>query len=64
MGIDNKEKGKIKDKLYSNFAIGEHLIRNQYCFVNFNVNRFKIVSEARNYFHLKTLEAIYLLLAL
>ena len=40
MGNDNREKGKTKDKLYSNSAIGEHLIENQSCFVNYNVNRF------------------------
>ena len=34
MGNDNREKGKTKDKLYSNSAIGEYLIENQNCFVN------------------------------
>ena len=43
MGIDNKENGKTKE----NSAIGEHLIENQNCFVNYDVNRFKIVSKAK-----------------
>ena len=43
--MDNNE--KIKDKLYSNSAIGIHLIENQYCFENYDVNRFEIVSKAR-----------------
>ena len=58
MGIDNKEKENIN---CSNSAIGEHLIENQNCFENYDMNRFKIVSKARNDFHLKTLEAVYIL---
>ena len=60
MDNDNKENEKTKDKFYSNSVIGEHLIENQNCFVNHNVNRFKIVSKARNDYHLKTLEAVYI----
>ena len=61
MGIHNKEKRKTKDTLYSNSGIGEHLIENQNYFEIYDVNRFKIVSKARNYFHLETLEAVYIL---
>ena len=53
MGNDNK------DKLYRNSAIGD-LHENQNCFVNYNVNKYKIVSKARKDFHLKTLEADYI----
>ena len=56
MGIDNEEKGKTKEKLNGNSAKEEHLIENQNCFVNYDVNRFKIVSKARNDFNLRTLE--------
>ena len=31
MGNDDREKGKTKHKLYSDYAIGEHLIEDQNC---------------------------------
>ena len=58
----NEEK-KFDDleKLNSSSAIGQHLITNPKCFENYKVDNFKIISVARNEFHLKTLEAIYIL---
>ena len=48
-------------KIDSSSAIGQHLINNPKCFKSYNVNNFKILSISRNKFHLKTLEAIYIL---
>ena len=49
------------EKLNSSSAIGQHLITNPKCFESYKVDNFKIISVARNEFHLKTLEAIYIL---
>ena len=38
LSTTKKKKKKTKDKLYSNSAIGKHLIKNQNCFVNYNMN--------------------------
>ena len=42
-------------------AIGQHLITNPKIFDSYKVDNFKIKSVARNEFHLKSLEAIYIL---
>ena len=58
----NKENKFNKlQKINSSSAIGQHLINNSKCFEKYNVDNFKIISIARKEFHLKTLEAIFLL---
>ena len=49
------------EQLNSSSAIGQHLITNPKCFESYKVDNFKTISVARNDFHLKNLEAIYIL---
>ena len=44
--------------IHSDSAIGKHIINNPDCFDNYNLDNFKVISKGRNYFHLKSLEAI------
>ena len=52
--VFNKEK-KVDNlqKINSSSAIGQHLINNSKCFESYNFDNFKIISRARNEFHLK-----------
>ena len=56
-----EKKFDILEIINSSSAIGQHLITNLKCFESYKVDNFKIISVARNEFHLKTLEAIYIL---
>ena len=47
--------------IHSSSAIGQHLNNNPDCFDNYNFDNFKVTSKGRNYFCLKTLEAIHIL---
>ena len=58
----NKEK-KFDNlqKINNSSVIGQHLIYNPKCFESYKVDNFKIISIACKEFHMKTLEAIYIL---
>ena len=53
--------GREQVVIQSSSAIGKHLVNNPNCFQNYNLDNFKVISKGRNDFHLKTLEAIYIL---
>ena len=53
--------GREQVVIQSSSAIGQHLVNNPNCFQNYNLDNFKVISKGRNDFHLKTLEAIYIL---
>ena len=55
------EVGRELVVIHSSSAIGQNLIDNPDCFDNYNLDNFKVISNGRNDFHLKTLEAIYIL---
>ena len=58
---DKEKKLDNLQKINSSSAIGQHLINNPKCFESYKVDNLKIISVARNEFHLKTLEALYIL---
>ena len=58
---NNRNIGRIQDKIFSNSVIGEHLVDNPNCFEKCDLNKFKTISKARSEFQLKALEAIYIL---
>ena len=63
IGVCNNDRvvGREHVVIHSSSAIGQHLIDNPDCFDNYNLDNFKVISNGRNDFHLKTLEAIYIL---
>ena len=61
--VCNNDRAVVREHvvIHSSSAIGQHLIDNPDCFDNYNLDNFKVISNGRNDFHLKTLEAIYIL---
>ena len=44
----------------SSSSIGEHLINNRLCLLNYNDMKFTVLAHARSDYHLKILEAIFI----
>ena len=45
---NNRNIGRIQDKIFSNSVIGEHLVDNPNCFENHDLNKYIVVSKGRN----------------
>ena len=59
----NNDRGVSRELgvIHSISAVGQHLINNSDWFDNYNLDNFIVILNGRNYFHLNTLEASYIL---